>query len=120
MNVRPTATHQNSHAPRQSGFGAKGLHVHEVPPPSDDLTDHDRRTDQVRHLKEGQLLYLRHDDHAQGTADDTAVNGKAARANIKNLPKMILKIQVPKNFPNLSFLGAFTPLKTAFSESYMS
>ena len=33
---------------------------------------------------------------------------------------MILKIQIPKNFPNLSFLGAFTPLKTVFQESYMS
>ena len=33
---------------------------------------------------------------------------------------MILKAQIPKNFPNLSFLGAFTPLKTAFSESYVS
>ena len=80
------------HTPRQGSVGTERFHIEEIAPASDRLSQHDAGERRISHRQHGQLLYTAHDKRHDQGADDSAVDGKPAAAQIENFLEIVLII----------------------------
>lgn len=65
-----------AHSPGQGGGRTKGLHIHKIPPPADELADEQPLDPQIGKGQEAELFHLAEDEQHDGRGDDGPVDGQ--------------------------------------------
>ena len=82
------------HAPRQGGIGAEGLHIEEIAPAPDGLSQHHTGEGRIGNGQHGQLFAAANDKRHDKRPDDAAVDGQPAAPQVKDLLEVVL-IMIP-------------------------
>ena len=87
----------DAHGKQTVRVSSKRLAVKEISPPADDLPRNQSQHACIRHREKGYFFYTGINDHRDGSRDHTAINGKPAGAQVKNLKQIFLIIIPLKN-----------------------
>ena len=83
---------EQSHSPRQCGLSAMCFHIDKIAPPTDDLSDENRRAKHIKQLQERNLPFAREEIRCNQTGNDAAIDGKTAVPNADDPQKGLCDI----------------------------